>query len=57
MAGRRGSLPLIEQRESPFAGTFLLAWNQHLPVRLSPDQIWMVILDGVSLHIAKEPRK
>ncbi|MBK8801309.1 MAG: DUF4419 domain-containing protein [Fibrobacteres bacterium] len=57
VAGRRGALPLVEQGKSPFAGTFLLAWYQHLPVRLSPDQIWMAILDGVSLHIAKEPRK
>ncbi|QQS07241.1 MAG: DUF4419 domain-containing protein [Fibrobacterota bacterium] len=57
VAGRRGSLPLVEQGKSPFAGTFLLAWYQHLPVRLSPDQIWMAILDGVSLHIAKEPKK
>ncbi len=57
VASRRGNLPLLEQGENPFAGTFLNAWNNHLPVRLSPDHVWMAILDGVSLHIAKEPQK
>lgn len=57
VASRRGNWPLLDQRENPFAGTFLKAWNNHLPVRLSPDHVWMVILDGVSLHIAKEPQK
>ncbi len=57
VAGRRGSWPLVNREENPFAGTFLQAWNRHLPVRFSPDHVWMAILDGVSLHIAKEPEK
>lgn len=57
IASHRGNAPLVGIGENPFVGTFLLAWNQHLPVRISPDQVWMAILDGVSLHIAKEPER
>lgn len=38
-------------------GTFKLAWYRHLPVRLSPDDVWMAILNGISLHIDKDPKR
>lgn len=34
-----------------FAQTFVTAWNEHRPVRLSPDAAWMALLENLVLRI------
>ena len=33
--------------------TLSLAWNEHRPISLSPDDFWLLIVHGVSIHINK----
>lgn len=35
----------------------LLAFDEHLPLSLRPDFFWFLILQGVNLHISKNPEK
>src|SRR6187399_945420 len=35
----------------PFVAAVRLAYDRHLPLRLSPDQVWLVIAQGLANHI------
>lgn len=57
-AGEWGSAALVS---SPWSGhtfldLFLNAWNEHRPVRLSPDAVWMVLLEGMLATVQAHPR-
>lgn len=38
-----------------FATTCLNAYDEHLPIAFSPDEIWLVICQAVSKHIQQDP--
>lgn len=40
-----------------FAGTFVRAWNEHRPVRLSPDAVWMMLTEGLLRKVERDPEK
>lgn len=43
--------PLVSTSVHPFVATLSLAYAEHRPVVISPDMIWLMIAQGVSLHI------
>lgn len=48
IAGELGTAPPASLHLSghAFLDLFLLAWNEHRPVRLTPDAVWMFLLDN-----------
>lgn len=47
---------LVESRDKhAFANAFVRAWNEHRPVRLSPDAVWMVLLEGMVRRVRDKP--
>lgn len=38
-----------------FAGTFVRAWNEHRPVRLSPDAVWMMLTESLLRTVERDP--
>lgn len=57
-AGEWGSDTLVSSHwgRHTFLGLFLTAWNEHRPVRLSPDAVWMVLLEGMVATVQAHPR-
>jgi hypothetical protein len=48
IAGNPGADSLLEESPShAFLDVFVRAWNEHRPVRLSPDAVWMLLLEGL----------
>jgi len=43
--------------ENQLLQSVLTAWNTHSSLRLSPDVLFMVILQGLSIHINKDPQR
>lgn len=41
----------------PFVRAADYAYNNHRPLMISPDQIWQLILQGISIHVNREPEK
>ena len=41
----------------PFVRAADYAYNNHRPLMISPDQIWHLILQGISIHVNREPEK
>lgn len=40
-----------------FVGTFVKAWNEHRPVRISPDALWMVLMEGFLRNVESKPEQ
>lgn len=40
-----------------FAETAVRAYNQHHPLEISPDAVWLTLMQGVALHIRNHPEK
>ena len=40
---------------NPFVSAVHLAFAEHLPLRISPDLIFLIIIQGMSAHIAQDP--
>lgn len=57
LVGNPGTASLVETSGQlhAFAQTFVSAWNEHRPVRLSPDAAWMALLENLVLRIRTEP--
>lgn len=45
----------VETIDHAFIGTFVEAWNHHRPVRLSPDAVWMLLLEGMLERVDDAP--
>jgi hypothetical protein len=41
----------VYECENGFVGAFMLAYNHHLPLRLSPDVCWLTIMQSVATYI------
>lgn len=51
-------LPIIDSEfKHPFIGTVWTAFNLHYPLVLSPDMIWLLIVQGFATHISKNAEK
>lgn len=47
---------LVEcEKTHAFAGTFVRAWNEHRPVRLSPDAVWMMLTESLLRKVERDP--
>ena len=42
---------LVEADGHAFAEAFVRAWNEHRPVRVSPDAVWMVLLETLQRRV------
>ncbi|MCB9495796.1 MAG: DUF4419 domain-containing protein [Fibrobacteria bacterium] len=49
--------PRLVECDGPhsFASTFVRAWNEHRPVRLSPDAVWMLLMEGLLETVGQSP--
>lgn len=58
MAGELGTRSLVNTGISghAFLDLFITAWNEHRPVRLSPDAVWMVLLEGLIASARAHPQ-
>ncbi len=56
-AGEPGSGRLIELQGPghAFLDAFVTAWNEHRAVRLSPDAVWMLLLEGLLTVVRENP--
>jgi len=58
IAGNWGARPLVDlhvQRHA-FLDAFVMAWNEHRAVRLSPDAVWMFLLEGLLTTTRKDSK-
>jgi hypothetical protein len=65
----RFNLPVLAQSARPenhhgyygqvngFMQAVHMAWAQHLPLRIRPDDIWLLILQGLCIHVNNKPEK
>ena len=44
-------------KQHPFLETIMLSYMHHLPLCLSPDDVWTVVLQGFGLHMEKNAEK
>ncbi|HMV79805.1 MAG TPA: DUF4419 domain-containing protein [Leptospiraceae bacterium] len=44
-------------RVNAFISAVSFAYDQHRPLRISPDMFWLVILQGLNLHLRQNPEK
>jgi hypothetical protein len=52
----QADLPVIEAADfHPLIAAAATAFKQHYPLVLSPDMLWLTILQGVSQHVANHP--
>lgn len=56
-AGQDGPDPLIPgtEGENAFLFAFLTAWNEHRPLRLSPDAVWMALMGSLVDRVEQHP--
>lgn len=55
-AGNPGTDRLLEDYWShAFLDAFVKGWNEHRPVRISPDAVWMQLLQGLASRISAMP--
>lgn len=54
VAGNSGSDSLVKGGHA-FLGAAVKAWNEHRPLRLSPDAVWMVLLEALATRIEGNP--
>lgn len=54
IAGNAGSDRLVSGGH-PFLAAAVDAWNEHRPLRLSPDAVWMVMLEALATRVEKNP--
>lgn len=43
--------PLIRANGNPFVDTAMLAYDLHLPIVISPDDVWLCLANGLAAHI------
>lgn len=57
VAGESGSKRLVQlpQTGHSFIDAFVVAWNEHRPVRISPDAIWMLLMEGLLGAVRDRP--
>lgn len=58
-AGESGARRLVQAHGAghAFLDLFVTAWNEHRPVRLSPDAVWSLLLDGYLAAVRADPEK
>jgi hypothetical protein len=50
-----GEHRLVDIEGNGFLQAFVRAWDQHRPVGISPDAVWMLLVDGLALSVESEP--
>jgi len=57
IAGESGAKRLVRANGGghAFLDLFVTAWNEHRPVRLSPDAVWSLLLDGYLAAVRRDP--
>ena len=43
--------PFINNHKHPLINALNIAYSNHIPVEISPDDIWLTILSGLSIHL------
>ncbi|QQS04941.1 MAG: DUF4419 domain-containing protein [Fibrobacterota bacterium] len=50
-----GEHRLVDIEGNGFLQAFVRAWDEHRPVGISPDAVWMLLVDGLALSVESEP--
>ncbi len=48
---------VVATSSHPFLKTLTVAYDEHRPVALTPDHLWMVLMEGLAHHLDQDPER